>query len=340
MIRVLIVDDDKLARKGIISIMPWEKFKMQIIGDVQNGRAALDFLQEQEVDLMFVDIDMPELGGIELMEACRTLFPNVQFVVLTFYEEFTYAQAAIRYGALEYISKVQLEMEEGDTILERVFYKFKERRKAYSVIAENQKDWDDVKREWNQLYWLFDTAHFETLLKRTRQLELDNRSIERLLVKCFQSIDNSLGREESRMPFFTEVNSTLDWLCEWRNALYQWVILGRNGDSMQGCIIRGICYVNQHLIENVNAEEVADVIGMSRSYFSVNFKKFTGKTFHEYVKGERMRLAVGLLVNKDKKIIDIANESGFDDINYFNRVFHEEMKCSPTEFRKQFIGIN
>ena len=54
MIKVLIVDDDKLARKGIISIMPWGEFNMQIIGDVQNGRAALEFLNEHEVDIMFI----------------------------------------------------------------------------------------------------------------------------------------------------------------------------------------------------------------------------------------------------------------------------------------------
>jgi len=87
MIKVLIVDDDKLARKGIISIMPWDKYNMKIIGDVQNGRVALEFLQKHQADIMFVDIDMPELGGIELMEECRKKFPEVQFVVLTFYEE-------------------------------------------------------------------------------------------------------------------------------------------------------------------------------------------------------------------------------------------------------------
>mgnify|MGYP000856607354 CR=1 FL=1 len=50
-----------------------------------------------------------------------------------------------------------------------------------------------------------------------------------------------------------------------------------------------------------------------------------------------MRVAVSLLAKSDKKITDIAKESGFEDINYFNRVFHEEMKCSPTEYRKRFF---
>ena len=62
MIKVLIVDDDKLARKGIISLLHWEKHQMVVVGDVQNGKEALKFLNEQEADLIFVDIDMPEMG--------------------------------------------------------------------------------------------------------------------------------------------------------------------------------------------------------------------------------------------------------------------------------------
>ena len=68
MIKVLIVDDDKLARKGIISLLHWEKHQMVVVGDVQNGKEALKFLNEQEADLIFVDIDMPEMDGITFME--------------------------------------------------------------------------------------------------------------------------------------------------------------------------------------------------------------------------------------------------------------------------------
>ena len=65
--RVLVVDDDKLARKGLISIMNWEKYGFEVVGDVQNGSKALEFLKDNMVDVVFTDIDMPEIDGIELM---------------------------------------------------------------------------------------------------------------------------------------------------------------------------------------------------------------------------------------------------------------------------------
>ncbi|MCI8317815.1 MAG: response regulator [Lachnospiraceae bacterium] len=52
MIRVLVVDDDKLARQGIIALLPWKKYQMEVVGDVQNGREALRFLQENDTDLV------------------------------------------------------------------------------------------------------------------------------------------------------------------------------------------------------------------------------------------------------------------------------------------------
>ena len=54
--KVLVVDDDKLARKGLISIMDWKKYGFEVVGDVQNGRKALEFLKDNEVDIVFTDI--------------------------------------------------------------------------------------------------------------------------------------------------------------------------------------------------------------------------------------------------------------------------------------------
>ena len=81
--RVLVVDDDKLARKGLISIMNWEKYGFEVVGDVQNGSKALEFLKDNMVDVVFTDIDMPEIDGIELMERCRTEYPDVKFVIFS-----------------------------------------------------------------------------------------------------------------------------------------------------------------------------------------------------------------------------------------------------------------
>ncbi|WP_340029350.1 response regulator [Paenibacillus sp. FSL H7-0940] len=120
MIKVLIVDDDKLVRKGISSAMPWDEFDMEVVGEASNGLKALDFLKTQPVDLMLTDLAMPVMSGIELMRAARQLYPELHIVVLTLHQDFDYIQEALRLGAIDYIAKVQLEKEQFEHVLQRI----------------------------------------------------------------------------------------------------------------------------------------------------------------------------------------------------------------------------
>lgn len=120
MIRVLIVDDEKIVRKGIISVMPWEKLNMRVIGEAANGKKALKFMEEHSVDLLITDITMPVMSGIELMEVVKEKYPNTAIVVLTCHQDFDYIQQVLRIGAIDYIIKTQLEDEVGEKILTRI----------------------------------------------------------------------------------------------------------------------------------------------------------------------------------------------------------------------------
>ena len=73
MLKILIVDDDALTRKGIRMLMPWAKHHMEIIGESANGKEALAFLQEHDVDLVLVDLDMPVMDGMTFIRAASEL---------------------------------------------------------------------------------------------------------------------------------------------------------------------------------------------------------------------------------------------------------------------------
>ncbi|WP_248927069.1 response regulator [Paenibacillus hamazuiensis] len=126
MLKVLVVDDDKLVRKGLISAMPWERFGMQVVGEANNGRKALEFIESADVDLLLTDLAMPVMSGIELMREVRVRFPGVHIVVLTLHQDFEYVQEALRLGAVDYIAKVELEQEVFDEVLERISRRIRE----------------------------------------------------------------------------------------------------------------------------------------------------------------------------------------------------------------------
>ncbi|MFC7063520.1 response regulator [Halobacillus seohaensis] len=118
---MLIVEDDQLVRKGLISILPWNDFHMRVVGEASNGKKALEFLEQTKVDLIFTDLNMPVMSGIEFMRIARQKYPDIFFAILTIHQDFEYVQEALRLGALDFITKVQLEKENFDEILKRIY---------------------------------------------------------------------------------------------------------------------------------------------------------------------------------------------------------------------------
>ncbi|GAA0137417.1 hypothetical protein YSY43_42580 [Paenibacillus sp. YSY-4.3] len=146
MIRVLIVDDEKIVRKGLVSFMPWQDFGMTVVGDVSNGEDALQFISTNEVDLLLTDLSMPLMSGIELMKEVRAKYPYIQVVVLTLHQEFEYIQEALRLGAIDYIAKTQLEKEQFEDVLGRIASLLAQKAPLNTAPVQQDKlaDADDI----------------------------------------------------------------------------------------------------------------------------------------------------------------------------------------------------
>lgn len=121
MLKILIIDDDILTRKGIQMLMPWAAHQMEIVGEASNGKDALEFLSaHSDVDLALVDLDMPIMDGTTFIQTASALYPKLSYVVLTVHTEFEYVQKILRLGAIDYISKTQFDQENFDQILDRI----------------------------------------------------------------------------------------------------------------------------------------------------------------------------------------------------------------------------
>lgn len=120
MIKVLVVEDDKLVRKSFIQSFQWEKFDMEIVGDAKNGEKALEFMEKTPVDLLITDLAMPIMTGIELIRIVKKRYPSIFIVVLSLHQDFEYIQEAMRLEVLDYIAKVELDENNMDEILLRI----------------------------------------------------------------------------------------------------------------------------------------------------------------------------------------------------------------------------
>ena len=241
--RVLVVDDDKLARKGLISIMNWEKYGFEVVGDVQNGSKALKFLKDNMVDVVFTDIDMPEIDGIELMERCRTEYPDVKFVIFSVHEDFRYAQKAMRLGALDYISKISFDGDDCDQILERVDRKYKDNLLKKEKRQEDHGLRKKLENAWMNTRWIYDDNEFGRLCEMTGEVEL--RTAERILVKSLHHIQEITG-EEYEFPTLSSVNDMLAWVKKWKDELYRTCLQTEKANDIYS-FARIILYIEEHL---------------------------------------------------------------------------------------------
>jgi len=114
-IRVLAVDDHPLLREGIAALISTEE-DMELIGEASNGREALDLFRICHPDVTLMDLQMPEMNGIDAIGAIRSEFPDARIIVLTTQPGDVQVFRALKAGARAYLSKVMLRKELLDTI--------------------------------------------------------------------------------------------------------------------------------------------------------------------------------------------------------------------------------
>lgn len=103
--KVLIADDEFIIREGIRESVDWEKLRLQVVADAEDGEEALELAIYHQIDILLVDLNMPIMDGIELMKHVREQLPDCKIVIITGHDEFTYAQTAIRLQVKDYILK-------------------------------------------------------------------------------------------------------------------------------------------------------------------------------------------------------------------------------------------
>lgn len=116
---VLIVEDEKMIRQGIKTMIMRSGVPIEVIMECNNGETAFEILKEQEIDVMFTDIRMPKMDGIELVQKMQECEHIPLTVAISGYDDFSYAVEMLRNGVREYILK-PIEREKITEILKKL----------------------------------------------------------------------------------------------------------------------------------------------------------------------------------------------------------------------------
>ena len=105
MIDLLIVDDEPVIRNGIRTSIDWEYYDLRVVGEANNGREALEMSLELKPKIVITDVRMPIMDGLEFSKLLKNHMPDTRIIILSGYEDFTYAKEAIHLGICEYLLK-------------------------------------------------------------------------------------------------------------------------------------------------------------------------------------------------------------------------------------------
>lgn len=105
MYKILVVDDEIIVREGIRDIIPWNENGFELIGAVENGVEAIKIIDTQIPDIVLTDICMPFMDGLELANYISEKYPNIKVLILTGYDNFEYAQQAVKLRAYDFLLK-------------------------------------------------------------------------------------------------------------------------------------------------------------------------------------------------------------------------------------------
>lgn len=105
MIKMMVVEDEKILREGICRVGDWESIDIEICGKAENGRDALKQIERNVPDLILSDVVMPVMDGIEFARIVYEQYPEIRIIFLSGHEEFEYVKKAMEYKASDYLLK-------------------------------------------------------------------------------------------------------------------------------------------------------------------------------------------------------------------------------------------
>ncbi|MCZ8523901.1 MULTISPECIES: response regulator [Paenibacillus] len=139
MYRVLLVDDEPLARMGLRETFDWEGHGYRVVGEASNGRSALAWIERGEVDILITDIAMPVMDGMELMREARGRFPSVKIILLSCHSDFAYVREGMRMGATDYLLKPTMQPEDLKEVLGKARSQAEEERGIRELMESREQ---------------------------------------------------------------------------------------------------------------------------------------------------------------------------------------------------------
>lgn len=359
LVKILIVEDEMIVRNGISNFIKELGEPFDLFGAASNGEEALKMIQSHSPHIVITDIKMPKMDGLALVERVKKLYPDIIIAILSGYADFTYATKAMRYGVSDYLLK-PINKEVFGTTLNRLMAEVVKGSVKYSHLLQNQPKWDmglirleselldcvemankaglrekeqlflnDIRRR-SQNDTIKAIPYLTDFLVSIRKRVITNDEIRGFIEPIIEKTITSLVPETS----FTRIEEKIHCLLD--SCVY---IVGQyKKNTSPDLVLRCKEIMDANYNKEISLQEVAEIIGVSAAHLSRVVKKELGKNFTEYIVDLRMEKAKKMLETTNFKVMDISKTVGYENPDYFSRIFKRQCGTTPHDYRHHFLN--
>ena len=322
--KVFLVDDEIAIRETIRNTFPWEDRGFQLVGEAPDGEMALPMIRDLNPDILLTDIRMPFMDGMQLCGELKRLMPWVGIIILSGYDDFSYAQQAISLGVREYLLKPVTARELGealDRVSARIAEERDQRERAASLRRRLASGSQFLKEKL--LASLFtdegDRYEDETLLKQMRDMGVN------LTANCYAVIDIAFPLEGEARASAREALSDLAeasggsvFTCGMAKGARALVLGDNERDAEERAYSFASSAVQLPQLENCDGlllsigETVSDYFDIRRSMQSARFVRQTAAGQRE----ERRIIGVGELNDHPAAVDDLELSPLYERLQY------------------------
>lgn len=365
MFNVLLVDDEEMSLVALQYVLPWKEYGFTEIYTTTSSMEALKMLKEQRIDACFVDINMPNLSGLELMKAAQQEGIDTKFIIVSGYSEFSYARQAIACGVIDYCLKPIL-MEDFLPVLDKLTKKIFETRSTQdSVLFSRILSGDIACEKFVSELVEKDTGCTEftfMLLRANELLQVLQKMYDAGYAKGYflnaneallvwtkaawadRAMDSFRNNKWQMFLLYgvSECNApSVQRICKRMFKVFQ-TKCGVSGEIMKISDVNEqtvelfqdvLSYIDANYEKNIALQDIAQEFGISYNYLSRLFKKILGLSFAEYLVNIRLTKARQLLSDTYMQITDVAEAVGILDYHYFCKIFKKYYAMTPSQYR-------
>ena len=360
-INVLIVDDEKIVREGLLKYVEWDAYHMQVVATAENGEMALDIINQQEVDLVITDIYMPQVDGITLIKTLEQKKNPPLVVLISGYSDFNYAQTALRSNIVEdYILK-PLDFDRMDIVLSKVNQMIKSSSTSVQFPTLDDEEWkvftstsaSAILKSHTKVITKLKEGNleeaittFEASIESCKSKNRSNNFMARFCIElainicelALEDIDSLGLNKNDPVKEITKLSSEEEVMEYVRNLIIKAYNARSNmaNENISPLIKAVLKYINENYNNcELSLNMISDEFNASKSYLSNKFKEEVGTNFIKYLNGLRIKKAKELLKNISLKIYMVSEKVGYEDVRYFSRIFRKYTGYTPTEYQKK-----